>query len=309
MGDLLNMYAKIRNRMDPVRLPRQRSAQADNVIPFRASERNVTADAEHPVATGLLTQHELWAAIHDNRVTMHYQPQYDVATGAASAAEALVRLLDLDGNLIFPDRFIEQAEECALIVDLGRVVIAQVCADLGRWRREGIELERISINLSALQLNVDEFLAEFVITTAEAHGLVPDDLEFELTERQHLDPDGVGMTTITALACAGSRIALDDFGVGYSSVAYLAQVPVSTLKLDRCLMSRVTEDERSALLVYNLLNLAADLGIEVVAEGIETIEQAEFLKDTTCRTGQGFLYARPMDASLVPAFLEEAAVI
>jgi EAL domain-containing protein (putative c-di-GMP-specific phosphodiesterase class I) len=204
----------------------------------------VTADKASTQGLAL-TRADVWGAISDERVLVHYQPQYELSTGEMVAAEALVRLIDTEGQLIYPDRFIELAEQSDLIAPLGRAVIEQVCADLGACRRDGFGLQRVAINLAAHQLNIDADLPDFVDQSLTRHGLQPEDLEFELTERQGLVENGEGLGVLSTLAERGSRIVIDDFGMGYSSVAYLMldDLPVSAIKLDRTLVCRLPDDK------------------------------------------------------------------
>lgn len=252
-----------------------------------------------------LTPADVWSAICEERVRVHYQPQYDMSTGETVAAEALVRLIDRDGRLIYPDRFIETVEHSDLIGPLGRTVIKQACAAIADCRADGLGLQRLAINLCAHQLNVDTQLPDFVDETLSINGLQPGDLEFELTERQGLDATGDGAAVLRELASRGARIAIDDFGMGYSSIGYLTWtgLPVSSIKLDRVLVNRLLDDNKAQSIVYSLLMLASDLGLEVVAEGIETDEQNQFLASAGCSHAQGFGYARPMSADDLRVFV------
>ncbi len=241
-----------------------------------------------------LTIAEVWDALDDGRVTLHYQPQYDLLTGSLLAAEALVRLVDPEGGLIYPDRFIELVERSDLIVPLGRAVIERACADLVAVRAAGGVLPRVALNLSARQLNCDDELMRFLDQEIYAHGLAYDDLEFELTERQRLSTDGDGSHVLEALAKRGARITIDDFGIGYSSVACLTDLPISAFKLDKALIDRLPEDGAIQSVVTCLLDLAARLDLDVVAEGVETDAQRDWLRRVGCPSAQGFGLARPM---------------
>ena len=256
-----------------------------------------------PSQPEMLSAGDVWAAIAEQRVVMHYQPQYHMLSGATVAAEALVRLVDHDNNLIYPDSFITLVEQNDLIVPLGRAVIEQVCADLAACRREGYTLRRVAINLSAHQLNIDTSLIEFVDQTITRHGLEWADLEFELTERQHLTSKCDGIASLKAFVECGARLVIDDFGIGYSSVVYLTELPISAFKLDRALISRLLEDEALQCVVKSLIALADNLDLEVVAEGIETDAQNEYLKSVGCEFAQGFGYAKPMGIDALGSFL------
>jgi EAL domain-containing protein (putative c-di-GMP-specific phosphodiesterase class I) len=263
-------------------------------VPCQA--RKEAAANQNALSEVALTPADVWSAICDERVCVHYQPQYEIRSGRIVAAEALVRLIDTEGQLIFPDPFIGLAEQSDLIALLGRAVIQQVCADMATYRKEGGVLERVAINLSAHQLNVDTQLSDFVDEALVAHGLQHSDLEFELTERQKLKPDDDGMAVLRTLAARGARIVIDDFGMGYSSLAYLTltDLPISAIKLDRAMVGRLPDDQTMQLVVNNLLTLVTELGLEVVAEGVETAAQNEYLAGVGCPYAQGFGYARPM---------------
>lgn len=264
---------------------------------------NYEHPSSHPAVPPPLDLGELWSAINEQRVIAHYQPQFDFSSGRTVAVEALARIVDEAGPLVLPDRFIELAEESAMIVPLGRAIIAQACEDLARWRAEGTAVQRMAINLSAHQLNVDESLTRYIDDCAAAHGLTASDLEFELTERQFLDSNGTGATSVNAIAELGAGLALDDFGVGYSSVACLSDLPVTTVKLDRSMVARIPEHRTTERVIRHLVAMALDVGVNVVAEGIETWDQHDYLASTGCHLGQGFLFAEAMDAEELTDFV------
>jgi EAL domain-containing protein (putative c-di-GMP-specific phosphodiesterase class I) len=275
-----------------------RARVSAEILPWR----NASVEAAQPT---MLTVDEVRAAIDGQRVVMHYQPQYHMVSGKTVAAEALVRLLDDENNLIYPDRFIERVEQDDLIVPLGRAVIEQVCADLAACRADGIVLRRVAINLSAHQLNIDSSLVEFTDQILARYGLEYTDLEFELTERQNLTSNCDGIASIKAFVDRGARIVIDDFGIGYSSVVYLTELPISAFKLDRALVSRLLDDSGMQSVVKSLLALADNLGLEVVAEGIETAAQNDYLMNAGCVFAQGFGYAKPMGIDALRSFLSE----
>ncbi|MCZ6616916.1 MAG: EAL domain-containing protein [Gammaproteobacteria bacterium] len=245
----------------------------------------------------------LWDAIQDQQVVVHYQPQFDLATGQIAAMEALVRISGPSGNLLYPDSFIKAAEECGLIVNLGRAIARQACQDFAGWRKSGFSVERIAINLSANQLNLDHFFFEFMQSTLSETGLTFQDIEFELTERQFLESDGSGTNTLRALSNAGSRLALDDFGTGYSSLSYLTTLDIDTIKLDREMVRRLPNHDTTSCIVSHLLVLAEDLGLQVVAEGVETKDQKNFLTEAGCHLAQGFFLALPLPRDQVQSLL------
>lgn len=271
-----------------------------------AASAKAEAGATHQ-SESVLSPGEVWDALSNDRIVLHYQPQFDMQTGQMIAAEALVRLVGVDGQLIYPDRFIEFVEESDLIVALGRASIEQVCANLSACRAADYPLQRVAINLSARQLNVDTNLLPFIDHMLAVHGLSHADLEFELTERQRLTPQCEGLAVLNALAERGARIVIDDFGIGYSSIVYLAELPVSAFKLDRSLVDGLPENTAMQALVEGLLTLAERLDLEVIAEGIETDRQDEYLVQAGCRIAQGYAYARPMGIDDLQAFMTDAS--
>ena len=275
----------------------QANIAGSTVIDLKARRRSgASRDQSHSAnqRSDRLSPGEVWDAINDDRVVVHYQPQYDMQSGKTVAAEALVRLIDADGQLAYPDRFIDRVEQRDLIVPLGRAVIERVCIDLAACRAAGAPIQRIAINLSAHQLLADTCLLGFIDQTLACHGLQYEDLEFELTERHSLQPQCEGHLVLSALAARGARIVIDDFGVGYSSVIYLAALPIAAFKLDRELIGGVLDDGPSRSLVDSLLALARNMGLDVVAEGVETKEQSDYLGAAGCPFAQGYGFARPM---------------
>ena len=281
------------------------------VVELADRRRALSATIESNVGRAVeleLTTDEIWAALNDHRIVMHYQPQYDMRTGETVAVEGLVRLLDYDSQLVYPDRFIESMEQSDLILVLGRRVIETVCADLAELRAAGSELRHVAINLSARQLNIDSGLPEFIEQTLNDYELDFSDLEFELTERQRLSQQSRGPKVLEDLAARGARVVIDDFGIGFSSVAYLAELPISAIKLDRVLVQRLPHDKSTRTLIKGLLHLANSMDIEVIGEGIETAAQNEYLLRSGCQFAQGFAYAKPMTFAALQRFLSESHV-
>lgn len=238
---------------------------------------------------------ELQQAIQEDRLELHYQPQYDLESGAMAGAEALVRLRAADGALVAPDRFIGVAEETGLIVELGGWVMQEACRQLAEWRRQGVNLRRMAVNLSPRQL-LDPDLIPTIRRAVEQSGLDYGDLELELTEEQM----AVALSSVTEvledIAALGVRLAVDDFGTGYSGLCYLSSLPLRCLKVDRSLIQRAAADGRAARVVAAVVAAAEEFRLDVVAEGIETDCQRQRAVDAGCHLGQGFLMARPMSA-------------
>ncbi len=242
---------------------------------------------------------ELQQAIDDDRLELHYQPQYALGSGELVSAEALMRLRDTNGALVMPDRFIGIAEETGLIVEMGRWAIETACRQLADWRAEGRLLRHVAVNLSPRQLLDAELIPTIKAAVLRA-GLAFSDLELELTEAQMIENLPLVNNVLDEIAALGVRIAVDDFGTGYSSLAYLSRLPLHRLKIDRALVQAATEDRRAAQIVAAVAAMARELGLKVTAEGIETGAQRRLATESGCHVGQGFLMARPMPPAEMP---------
>jgi diguanylate cyclase (GGDEF)-like protein len=246
---------------------------------------------------------ELERALKQNRLVLHYQPQYAVGSHTIVGVEALVRMVTESGELVLPDKFIPVAEDSGLIIPLGRWVIQEACRQMAEWRAAGCSLPRMAVNVSPLQL-ADESLVELISATIEKYGLQYSDLELEITERCMVDWMCEEQCALSELSEKGVRVAIDDFGTGYSSFAYLAHLPLSMLKMDRSFLAEVCSDTRSEQVVAAMITMARGLGLEVIAEGIETAQQYEFLQQNGCDFGQGFGLAKPQPATQLQILLQ-----
>jgi predicted signal transduction protein with EAL and GGDEF domain len=230
----------------------------------------------------------LHGAVARNELRLHYQPQFDVLSGALLGIEALVRWQHPERGLVHPDSFIGVAEESDLIVDIGDWVLREACAQAKRWQDEGMVPVPIAVNISPLQLRQRNII-EKVVSALHDSGLDSRWLELELTERALMhNPDTVG-GLLADLRNAGVRLALDDFGTGYSSLSYLHRFPVDKLKIDRSFVSASPTDASAAAIVHAVINLARSMGLGIVAEGVETPEQLSFLAAAGCAAFQGYL--------------------
>lgn len=245
---------------------------------------------------------ELRSAIHEDRLTVHYQPQIELATGAVVGMEALVRWPHPEHGLIPPDRFIPIAEETGLIIDLGRWVLRRTCRQARAWLDENVAFGSVSVNISGAQVlrgNLDEMVSE----TLEEAGLPAQFLELELTESFLMETGQPVTSMLERLRATGIRLAMDDFGTGYSSLAYLKGLPFDTLKLDRQFTATVAEDPRDAAICRVIASLGRELGFRTLAEGIETQAQCNTLHELGCRFGQGYLFSEPLEADAVPGLI------
>ncbi len=232
-----------------------------------------------------------------------YQPQIDLTTRRVIGAEALVRWMHPTEGLVTPDQFIPIAEQSGLIEPLGTWILAKACAEAASWRlddRSALD-GRISVNVSPMQLRQPCFVAS-VVETLRATGLPPDRLTLEITESVLVLERDPAIAVMTELRAIGVRIAMDDFGTGYSSLSYLRRLPIDELKIDRSFVSELPGDEGAVAIVRALLAMGRSLRMHIIAEGIETPEQAEFLSGIGCDSGQGYYYARPLPPDGLIAF-------
>jgi len=250
---------------------------------------------------------ELRRALERNEFALFYQPKFQLASGKLSGAEALLRWRHPERGLVLPDEFIAILEETGLIVPVGEWAIGRACADVRAWQAAGLGSLPISVNLSARQLRQQNLDASIRAVVAAA-GVDPQLIELELTE-SHLMQDPEQATRIVrALNKSGFRIAIDDFGTGYSSLAYLTRFPLSALKIDRSFVKEMARDKTDATIVRTIIEMAQSLALTVVAEGVETKEQARLLQMLRCEQAQGHLFAKPMPAEeLTRAYIKKPA--
>ncbi|MES2148418.1 MAG: EAL domain-containing protein [Pseudomonadota bacterium] len=240
-------------------------------------------------------------AIASAALRLHYQPKVDVATGAVIGAEALLRWHDAQLGEVPPARFIPMAEATGLILALSDWVLETACRQIAAWERAGTPL-RVAVNFSAQHFNQPDFAANVAATLART-GASARLLEVEITESVAMAQPEQACLQIQALVDNGCSVALDDFGTGYSSLAYLKALPVSTLKIDRSFIRDLPSDENDVAISRAIIALAHNLGLTLVAEGVETCEQLAFLRTHGCESYQGWLYAAAMPAEAMTALL------
>jgi diguanylate cyclase (GGDEF)-like protein/PAS domain S-box-containing protein len=245
---------------------------------------------------------DLRAAIEDGSLGIEYQPVVELATSRVASVEALVRW-SRGGESIAPAEFLGIAEDTGLIVPLGAWVLSQACSQVARWRESGWQVG-LSVNFSLRQVSAAGF-AETVLTTLDDTGLQRSALTLEVTERVLIEIDSPIMDGLARLRHLGVRLAIDDFGTGYASLAYLRELPVDIIKIDPSFVAGLGTDGTLAMLTRTIVQVGHDLGIEIVAEGIERPEQLELLRAMGCGLGQGYLVARPM----APHGIESLAVV
>jgi diguanylate cyclase (GGDEF)-like protein/excisionase family DNA binding protein len=238
---------------------------------------------------------ELWTALERDELAVHYQPILDLRTSRVIGFEALARWQHPSRGLVLPVDFIALAEESELIVAIGRVILEKACRQATLWRKRWPEENLVmSVNLSPRQF-LDPDLANSISQVLASSGLDPCALELEITESSVMDRSATSLGVLQELRAIGVHIVLDDFGTGYSSLAYLRQLPLDTIKIDRSFVTDLDVHDPNVGIVRAVVSLAHGLGITVVAEGIETEEQARRLRELGCDMGQGFLWAHPAD--------------
>jgi diguanylate cyclase (GGDEF)-like protein/PAS domain S-box-containing protein len=260
-----------------------------------------TQNMNQAVLERVSIENDLRTAIERDEFELFYQPQVDSRSGEITGMEALIRWHHPQRGLVAPDRFIPIAEETGLIVPIGEWVLREACRQAKRWHDAGQSGLRISVNLSARQLQQGDF-GEQIAAILAASNLQPLTLELELTESLLMDDPLTAVKLLHALAALGVRIAIDDFGTGYSSLAYLKRFPVSRLKIDRSFVRDLSTDANDAAIVHAVVAMAESLKMEVVAEGVETVEQLRFLAAHGCFAVQGFLFSRPRPAAEFTSF-------
>jgi diguanylate cyclase (GGDEF)-like protein len=248
------------------------------------------------VAGKLTLENQLRQAIDNEEFVLHYQPKVNLVSGKVTSAEALIRWNDPRTGLVPPGRFIPILEETGLIYEVGRWALRQAIADYLRWRAAGLPAVRIAVNVSALQLHNPGFIAEIAQAIAiDAHAA--DGLELEITESLIMEDVKHCITSLKAIRAMGITIAIDDFGTGFSSLSYLARLPVDTLKIDRSFVLEMNAPEGLAL-VSTIIILAHALKLKTVAEGVETEEQASQLRSLDCDEMQGYLFSKPVPSDI-----------
>ncbi|WP_255210812.1 putative bifunctional diguanylate cyclase/phosphodiesterase [Methylogaea oryzae] len=226
-------------------------------------------------------------------------------SGRLVGAEALIRWRHPERGLVMPDEFIPIAEENGLILPIGEWVLRQVCRQIRAWLGDGLPPLTIAVNLSARQFRQED-LVERIRGIVEEFAVDPACIELEITESTAMEQADITVELFRALRAAGFCIAIDDFGTGYSSLSYLRRFPVDRLKIDRSFVLDIADDPNDAAIAHAVIKMAASLGLKVVAEGVETDAQRQFLQERGCDYLQGYWYGKPMDAEAFAAFVRTA---
>jgi diguanylate cyclase (GGDEF)-like protein len=238
---------------------------------------------------------DLRNALMNNELTLFFQPQVDLRTGQISGAEALVRWTHSKRGFVLPGAFIGVSEQSGLIDKIGEFVRKSACSHYGAWELAGIAPPRIAVNVSSRELKRTDFTKNFESVLRDS-GVRPYSLEVEITESLFVDSSEQVVTAIKWMHDRGIRIAIDDFGTGYSSISYLKRLPFDIIKLDRAFVKDIGQSAASDAIAVAILGMARNLGKEVIAEGVETVEQRDFLIRHGCETAQGYLWSKPLPA-------------
>ncbi len=243
----------------------------------------------------LIFENDLRKALERNEFTVYYQPKVNIQTGKISGIEALVRWIHPEKGIIPPGKFISIAEETGLIIQIGEFVLRTACKQVVEWQKNGIQPIIVSVNLSTKQF-LQTNLVKMVEDILHESGLDPSLLELEITESMTVDFNQA-ITTLNHLKKLGIQISVDDFGTGYSSLNYLRMLPIDRLKIDRSFISDITTNAENAAIVSTILNMAYNLKLDVIAEGVEEENQVDFLQKINCDEVQGYYFAHPLPAN------------
>jgi EAL domain-containing protein (putative c-di-GMP-specific phosphodiesterase class I) len=274
----------------------QAKAAGRNAVRFFDPEMQAVASANAALAADL---REAWRA---NHLKIEYQPQVGV-DGRMTGVEALLRWEHPTRGMVQPDQFIPTAEETSLIIPIGHWVLEHACAQLALWQRQpGREHLSIAVNVSVRQFRHPDFIDE-VMTCVKRAGICPDRLKLELTESLLADNIDAAIAKMRNLKDMGVRLSVDDFGIGYSSLSYLKRLPIDELKIDRGFVRDILTDSNDAAIAATIIGLCRNLGLEVIAEGVETEEQRVFLERQGCTRYQGYLFCRPLPIEQLERFI------
>jgi diguanylate cyclase (GGDEF)-like protein len=256
-----------------------------------------TQQMTETVAGKVTLENQLRQALDNEEFVLHYQPKVSLESGKLTGAEALIRWNDPRTGLVPPGRFIPVLEETGLIFEAGRWALRRAIQDYLRWRAAGLAAVRIAVNVSPLQLRNRGFIEEIKqVISVDAHA--PAGLELEITESLIMQDIKHNIASLQAIRAMGVTIAIDDFGTGFSSLSYLAKLPVDALKIDRSFVVDMTSGPQGLALVSTIINLAHSLKLKVVAEGVETEEQSRLLRLLSCDEMQGFLFSKPVPGEI-----------
>lgn len=267
-----------------------------------------TAEMNAHAAERLSLEHALRVALERNELRLHYQPQVDTMTGHIIGAEALIRWQHPQRGLLSPATFITLAEETGLIIPIGNWVIMEACRQVRTWIDSGLPVFPVSVNVSAAQFRKKGGVVAAVIDALWRTGLSADLLELELTESTLMGQDN-SSALLMELRELGVKLAIDDFGTGYSSLSYLKRFPIDRLKIDQSFIRDVAHNAEDAAITTAIISLAKHLNLRVIAEGVETRSELEFLQKHGCDEAQGYYFSRPVPASVMTTMLTAGGLL
>ncbi len=265
-----------------------------------------TADMNAKAVEHLIMEGSLRHALERDEFILHFQPQVDLHSREITGMEALLRWNHPDLGLLYPNQFMLLAEETGLIISIGEWVLEQACKQAVEWRDRGIPPLRMAVNLSALQFRKNDLVA-VIAGILDFSGLDPQFLELEITESFLMENVDSAITKLQDLSALGVHLAIDDFGTGYSSLSYLKRFPLNALKIDQSFVRDISTDSDDAAIVEAIIALAHSLHLRVMAEGVETEEQLNFLRTRGCDLVQGFLVSHPLCAADIPPWCLETS--
>ncbi|MFT5452404.1 MAG: diguanylate cyclase (GGDEF)-like protein/PAS domain S-box-containing protein [Enterobacterales bacterium] len=263
-----------------------------------------TKEMQQAAKDRLVMEMDLRQAIDRQELSIVFQPQIEVSTGAISGAEVLVRWQSRDKGMISPSEFIYLAEDTGLIVPIGEWVLKQACLQHKRWINAGVAPPYLAVNVSGRQFKMEGF-SQSVLNIVQATGLNSDDVELELTESFLMDDQEFAIDTLKELKEMGFKLSIDDFGTGYSSLSYLKKFPIDRLKIDRSFVQDLEHNKEDYAIVRAIIDLAHTLNIIVIAEGVEEEGQRKVLEELQCDIIQGYFYSRPLDGVAFTLYLQQ----
>lgn len=266
--------------------------------------RFFSAELEHSTQRQFDLEKDLRKAIQMDELELYYQPQWSFKSGQLSGFEALVRWNHPQKGMIFPDKFMSIAESSQLIYQLDMWALEAVCKQLQQWDTNGIISQRVAINMSAVQFSSPNIIQKLARLLAK-YKIKPNRIEIEIVESILMEDSEYTQMTLTALKKLGVPIAIDDFGTGYSSMAYLSKFPIDVLKIDKAFVMEISTSVAAKVIIESIIKMATKLDMSIVAEGIETAEQNNFLATQGCTFAQGYFYNKPLPAHDASLLLQE----
>lgn len=264
--------------------------------------RYFSAKMTEVAARRLTLENNLRKAIERNELELHYQPQFNLKTGNLSGLEALLRWNSAELGSVPPSEFISLAEETGLILSIGEWILRKACLQTILWQQQGLSVPRIAVNVSVIEV-IQKNFCHLVDTVLTQIGLAPNVLVLELTESALATDEGAILGILASLKEIGVLLAIDDFGTGYSSLSRLRTYPIDYLKIDQTFINEIEQDQDNSAIVTAVIGMAEGLEMSIIAEGIETSAQLEFLKNKGCNEVQGYLLSKPLPLVQIEAFL------